>query len=124
MNSTRATINKTRKGISIALIAVSVLLIGFALLSGSEAYDGGLDGIIQNSPNSSPWVILLLASLISLKRPLFGGFLVLMIGLGMFFFFNFRGDFFLSTFIISLLILLLGLVLIMCGYYLKKAHEL
>ena len=121
--NTLTTVKRTKKWVSIFLLVLSILLLVFALLSGSEAYGGGVSGIIKNSPNATPWLVLLIISGIAYLRPVFGGFLILIIGLGMFFFLNFRGNFFLSTFVISLIIPLLGFVLLMCGYYIKKADE-
>jgi len=123
MNKTIDTVNKTRIGVSVILITISIVLLFFTLISGSEEYGSTFSGIVQNSPNATPWVVLLIGSLIGYKRPVFGGFLVFMIGLGMFFFFNFQGNFFFTTFIISLIIPLFGFLLLMCGYYLKKADE-
>lgn len=123
MNKQLDLVQRVRIFASVVLISLSILLLVFALISGSEAYGEGVSAIVQNSPNATPWAILLVVSIIGLKRPIFGGFLTFMIGLGMFFFFNFGVNFFLSTFIISLIIPFLGFLILMCGYYIKKAKD-
>ncbi|NND62447.1 MAG: hypothetical protein HKN48_04575 [Flavobacteriaceae bacterium] len=109
------------------LCVVSLVLLVFSLFSGAEAYGNGLSALVKNSPNALPWIALFVLSLIACKRHIFGGFLVVVIGLWMLYFYNFRGgNFFLTTFIITMLIPLLGFILIVTGYYLKKAlpgHE-
>ncbi|SDS18517.1 hypothetical protein SAMN04515667_1600 [Formosa sp. Hel1_31_208] len=42
-----------------ALLLIASLLFAFALLSGSEGYGGGIMGIVKNSPNALPWVVLM-----------------------------------------------------------------
>ena len=121
MSTTLEKVKKTHKWVSIFLIALSVLLLIFGLVSGSEAYGGGVSGIIKNSPNATPWLVLLVLSGIAYVRPVFGGFLIVIVGLGLFFFLNFRANFFFSTFVLTLIIPLIGFVLLMCGYYIKKA---
>ncbi len=117
----------TRNAARILLLIISVVLLVFSLISGMEAYGNGLSALVKNSPNALPWVILFIVSLIAYKRHVFGGFLTLIIGLWMLYFFNFRGgNFFMTTFIVTLLIPFLGFVLITTGYLLKKAsanHE-
>lgn len=40
------------------LLAITTIVFVFALVSGSESYGGGLIGIIKNSPNAFPWLLL------------------------------------------------------------------
>jgi len=40
------------------LLLFTILLFGFALLSGSEDYGGGIQGILKNGINALPWAIL------------------------------------------------------------------
>ena len=97
-----------------SLIVISILVFIFALLSGSEEYGGGISGIIQNSPNALPWLLLLVLTFIAWKWELIGGILVTVIGLFMVYFFNFQGqNFFIITFTITSVIVILGLLYIL-----------
>lgn len=103
------------------LLGLSILLLIFALISGSESFGGGLEGIIKNSPNALPWLGLLLIAILSFKRPQQGGYLTVIAGFVLMYFFNFRGEnFFLLTFVFCLLIILLGFILIISEQVLKK----
>ena len=41
------------------LLLITTLVFIFALISGSEEYGGGFKGILKNSPNTLPWLLLL-----------------------------------------------------------------
>ena len=102
------------------LLVLGILVFIFALLSGAEGYGGGIRGIIMNSPNALPWLILLVFIYIAWKKELIGGIIITLIGIAMFFFFVLLGNnFFLSTFILTLLIILLGSFFIL-SWYLRK----
>ncbi len=108
---------KTIKSIAwIVLLLLGLLVFVFALLSGSEDI-----GLLKNSLNTLPWIALLLVTLYAWKKPVFGGLILILLGLAMVYFFNFSGkNFFLSTFILTLVIPLLGFVILFCGYYLNN----
>lgn len=94
------------------LILLSILTIGFSLLSGSEDYGGGINGVIKNSPNALPWVLLLLLTLFSIKKRKIGGLLIFVLGVFGVYFFNFSGsNFWWSTFALTALIPVLGLLI-------------
>lgn len=98
------------------LLVISLTVMVFALLSGSE--DGG---ILRNSPNALPWFVLFMATLYAWKQETFGGSVILILGFAMLYYFNFSGkNFFLSTFILCLLIIILGFFLVVSGYVRKK----
>ncbi len=102
------------------LIVISLLVFIFALLSGSEKYGGGIHGIIKNSPNALPWLILLIIIFIAWKKELVGGIIITLIGIAMLFFFVLLGNnFFLATFILTLLIIILGSFFIL-SWYLRR----
>ena len=63
------------------LILVSVCCFIFALLSGSEKYGGGLKGILLNSPNALPWLVVFIFAYVSFKRELLGGVLIFLGGI-------------------------------------------
>ena len=44
----------------IIILVVAIFSFVFALLSGSERYGGGIKGILMNSPNALPWLVLFL----------------------------------------------------------------
>ena len=100
-----------RKWALIALTVLSVLLLAFSLLSGSEEYGGGLAGIVKNSPNSLPWIVFAMAVFIAWRRNVWGGILIAIFGGVITYYFNFTGgNFFLVTFIVCLMVVLLGLI--------------
>ena len=110
------TIKRVKAFTGVGLFILGVLVFVFALVSGSE--DGGL---LRNSPNSLPWLLLLVLTLYSFRKPVFGGLLIILYGLALVYFFNFRGvNFFLTTFILTMIIPLLGFVILSCGYYLEN----
>ena len=65
-----------------SLLIIGVLIFIFALLSGAESQGGGVMGIIKNSPNALPWVLLLVLVYVAWKWELVGGILFTVIGLG------------------------------------------
>ena len=50
------------------LLVLGVFVFFFALFSGARGYGGGIEGIMLNSPNALPWLILLLFLLIPVFR--------------------------------------------------------
>lgn len=102
------------------LLVLGIMVFVFALLSGSEEFGGGLKGIIQNSPNAIPWLGLLILVFIAWKSELAGGILITVSGLFMIYFFNFSGpNFFPVTFILTVLITILGAFFIV-SWYLRR----
>jgi hypothetical protein len=96
----------------IVLLIMAVCLFGFSFLSGSESFGGGVQGILRNMPNTIPWAGLIVLVLFSWKQPLWGSILVFLATLFILYFFNFAGEnFFLSTFVLSLLLVFLGFAL-------------
>ncbi|MCW5519060.1 hypothetical protein J1N09_04370 [Aureitalea sp. L0-47] len=108
----------------IVLFVFSLLIFVFALLSGSESFGGGVSGIIKNSPNSLPWLVLVALVIIAWRNPFFGGILITIAGAILTYYFNFSGEnFFLLTFIICLFIVFLGLVIWMSESYLRATRK-
>lgn len=105
------------------LLVISIVVISFALISGSEDYGGGIQGVLKNSPNAIPWVSLLILVFIAWKWQLVGGILVTTLGLFLFYFFNFNSpNFFISTFILTLVIPILGFLFLL-SWYLKRDNQ-
>jgi hypothetical protein len=111
---------KTIKSIAwFVLLLLGLLVFVFALISGNEDI-----GLLKNSANTLLWVALLSVTIYAWKKPVFGGFTVILIGLVMVYLFNFNGkNFFLSTFILTLVIPLLGFIILICGYYLDNLPD-
>jgi hypothetical protein len=105
------------------LLVLGILVFIFALLSGSEKLGGGITGIIKNSPNAIPWVLLLVLIFVAWKWELIGGIIITLLGLFLLYFFNFRGpNFWWSTFLLTLIIPLLGSFFITSRYAKWPCH--
>ena len=92
----------------------------FSLVSGAETYGGGMEGIIKNSPNSLPWLLLLGALFIAWKREFIGGSIIVILGASLYLFFNCIGtNHFAATYLLTLIIVLLGICFI-TSWYLRK----
>ena len=107
----------------IILLLMGVLLFVFGLLSGAENSEGitTLNGIINNSPNAIPGVVILLFVLIAWKHELLGGILITLFGLFLVYFFNFSGNhFFITTFVATLVITTFGLFFILSWLIRKR----
>jgi len=85
----------------IILLVFSILIFLFALLSGAENYGGGIKGVLLNSPNALPWLILLILVYFSWKNEKIGGWLLIIIAI----FFTFQFDAYESIIAFSILIL-------------------
>ncbi len=98
------------------LLLITTIVVLFALLSGSEDYEEGFMGIVKNSPNTLPWVLLLALNYLAWKKELFGGIILTIFGLFITWFFNFSGvNFWQTTFALTFLITLLGIIFILLG---------
>ena len=103
------------------LLSIGILLFVFALLSGAEKLGGGLSGIIKNSPNALPWVILLTILFVAWKRELTGGMLLVLSGLALFGYIVFvHSRFNVPIVILSLIPIFFGGLFITSWYLSKK----
>ncbi len=98
------------------LLAVTTFLFIFALLSDTEQYGGGLRGIIMNSPNAIPWVILYLINILTWKYERIGGIVLIACAIAMTFFFDVLQGNWAVLYIAVLPVLLLGGIFIYCAY--------
>lgn len=105
------------------LLVVFSLVFVFALLSGSGDYGGGIKGIIMNSPNSAPWLVLLVFLFIAWKWELIGGILITLLGFVTMYFFCFPWKGFEFAFYLSLVIIILGSMLILGWYLTRKGNK-
>jgi hypothetical protein len=102
------------------LLTVCTTVFIFSLVSGAETYGGGMEGIIKNSPNSLPWLLLLGALFIAWKREFIGGSIIVILGASLYLFFNCIGtNHFAATDLLTLIIVLLGICFI-TSWYLRK----
>ena len=124
-NRALKTANILRNIARYSLLVIGILVFIFALLSGSEDYGGGFKGIIKNSPNALPWLLLLVLIYVAWKWELIGGIIITILGFVMLYFFNFNGpNFFLITFILCLLIIALGSCFILSWYLRRNESSL
>jgi len=102
--------NILRYSAGVSGFIIGVLVLVFALLSGSEGEGGGFMGIIKNSPNALPWVVILLLLWLAWKLELLGGVLIVSTGVYMLYFFVLSSSiFFIAPLIISIFVILIGL---------------
>jgi len=104
-----------------SLLTIGTVVFIFALLSGSKEYGGGISGMIKNSPNALPWLLLLILPGIAWKWELAGGILITALGLAMVFFFNIgSNNFYITTFLITILIPLFGIFFLISWHLRNK----
>ena len=116
--------NTIRKTTQILLLLITTLVFVFALLSGSEGYGEGFMGIVKNSPNALPWVLLFSFNYLVWKKELYGGIILVIFGLFITWLFNFRGpNFWWTTFALTSLIPLLGVIFILLGLRKSKTRN-
>jgi hypothetical protein len=104
-----------------SLLSIGILLFVFALMSGAENYGGGLGGIIKNTPNALPWLAFLFFVIIAWKWQLISGIVIFSFGVfGLFYFVLQSSIFYLSVLILFLVICILGLLLILSWYLMRR----
>ena len=100
-----------------SLLVLGVTVFIAALFFGAADYGGGIKGIIKNSPNALPWALLLAVLLIAWKKEKIGGIIITILGIVLVYFFNFSGpNFWWSTFVMTLLIPILGSFFLISSY--------
>lgn len=78
-----------------------------------------MKGIVNNFPNTIPWIFLLIAVFITFKWELAGGLIILIIGIFTIFFFNALENLFV-LFVISIPLIVLAKLLIIAWYLDRK----
>ena len=102
------------------LLMVASFWFVFALLSGAEQYGGGLLGILKNSPNALPWLLLFVLVYLVFKKELWGGILILLMGFCTVFAFDtFEEP--IAFLLISLPLILLGSFFVISWYFFSRA---
>lgn len=101
------------------LILLAIFWATFSLLSGADSQNNGLKGILLNSPNMLPWLLILVIIYITWKWEFIGGLLTTASGLFFSFFFqSAKSPIIFWT--ISFPLIILGLLLITHWYFFKK----
>ena len=101
------------------LLIITALVFVFSLLSGSEKYGGGIKGILKNSPNALPWLLLFVFIYVAWKWELVGGAIVALTGVfTVFFFHSYR--FPIVFFVISVPLIILGSFFIASWYLTRE----
>ncbi|RLD10108.1 MAG: hypothetical protein DRI56_03105 [Chloroflexota bacterium] len=101
------------------LLIITALVFVFSLLSGSEEYGGGIKGILKNSPNALPWLLLFVFIYVAWKWELVGGAIVALTGVfTVFFFHSYR--FPIVFFVISVPLIILGSFFIASWYLTRE----
>lgn len=111
--------NLLRRIARYGLLITSVLVCLFAILSGSEAYGDGIQALLKNSMNSVPWLILTACLALAWKKELIGGLLITVLGISLVIFFNTGVNFFIETFILTMMVPVFGLLFV-GSWYLRK----
>ena len=88
MNKDIKAVNFLRQTSISTLVVLSSFWFIFALLSGAEEYGGGFSGVLKNSPNALPWLILFVITYIAWKRELIGGIGIIIAALFSVYFFE------------------------------------
>lgn len=106
------------------MLLFSVMLFLFALFSGAEVGEKGLPGLISNSPNALPGLVLLLLVYTAWKYSIIGSLLFVIAGLAMMFFFGiFSPDTPVSLVIITLIPVFFGLLLLLSQLMLSRKQS-
>ena len=105
------------------LAIVATFWFVFALLSGAAEYGGGIKGLLLNSPNALPWVLLGVLVYVAFKWELVGGLLIAGMGVLTVFFFNAYKSAFVF-FAIPVPLVVLGGFLVVSWYLTKQTQQM
>lgn len=94
----------------------------FALVSGAESFGGGIRGIIMNSPNAIPWLLLIFLVYLVWKKEMVGGVLILIFAVISFFFLKTWQDPIVFS-LITLPLLFCGLVFVGSYFFIQKLSQ-
>ena len=101
------------------LLIQSLLFFIFSLLSGVNRFEGSIMGIIYNSPNVLPWLVLLIFVYIAFKWEILGGLLICSMGIFTLYFFD-VSEFRFTFWAVSIPLIFLGALLLIAGYLGKQ----
>lgn len=113
-------------GAIVVLAVWSLALFLFALMSGAEATNGTVSGLVGNTPNALPWLIPIVLTYVAWKRQVIGGTLFVLFGLATIIFFS-TYESMVALLIISVPAIVFGMILLTQTIWdrsLKLANEL
>lgn len=115
-------IRTLRYGARTILLIVTTFWFVFALLSGAEQYGGGFGGVVRNSPNALPWLVLYLINIVAWKYELIGGALLIACGLFATFAFDVLKGNWGVLWIAVVPLFILGTTFVYCGLRSRSIH--
>lgn len=113
-------IRTLRYGARTVLLIVTTFWFVFALLSGAEQYGGGFGGVVRNSPNTLPWLVLYLINIAAWKYERIGGALLIACALFMTLAFDVLEGNWGVLWIAVVPLLMLGSTFVYCGFRSKQ----
>jgi len=100
-------------------LSFGFLIFIFALFSGAEGYGNDFIAIAKNSPNALPWLSFLIFIGLAWENEFLGGIIITLLGIAILIFFQTTENFMTSSFIIVLIVLLIG-NLFLLSWWLRK----
>lgn len=115
-------IRALRYGARTILLIVTTFWFIFALLSGAEQYGGGFKGVLMNSPNALPWLVLYLINILAWKYERIGGAVLIACALFMTLAFDVLEGNWGVLWIAVVPLLMLGTTFVYCGFRSKNFY--
>lgn len=109
-------IRTLRYAVRIILFIVTTFWFIFALLSGAEQYGGGFKGVVMNSPNTLPWLVLYAINILVWKFERLGGAILIACALFMTFAFDVLEGNWGVLWVAVVPLLILGTTSVYCGF--------
>jgi len=105
------------------IIVLALIIFSIGFIGGVEDFQGGIDGIIMNSPYSVAWLVLLVILLVSWVWELAGGITIFIMSIYSFYFFIVKdATFTLSSFSLVLSLFILSISLL-AYWYLSRNED-
>lgn len=111
-----------RYGARAVLLIITTFWFVFALLSGAEQYGGGFSGVLKNSPNTLPWIVLYLFNILAWKYERIGGAVLIACALFMTFAFDVLEGNWGVLWIAVVPLLILGTTFVYCSFRSKQVY--
>jgi hypothetical protein len=103
------------------LLLIWSIVVLYLLIENYQDERSRFDSFILQSPYTLIWLILLGLILIAWKWDLFGGVTIVLFGIAMFYYFNFRSiDLFTIESLLAIAIVILGLLILLAWYMLLE----
>lgn len=101
-------------------LLMAILIMCFALLSGSEMHGTGITAILKNSPNALPWFVYFILVLMVLKYRKLGSVLLSGYSLFLAYFFTCRGGYHYTSTIMLVIIINLFAGILLADAFARK----